>query len=182
VWISWCAPSRVRGSSSPRLRLILAGEGPLRPQIEGLVQDLGIQAYTRIVGAQPEDELKHLFGASDLYVSASQSDGSSISLLQAMACGLPAVVSDLPANREWVEHGENGWLFPPDDEGGLGDCLVRCAALDAATCRQMGLRNRKTVERKADWPRNVRRLVAFYRTVSAGHRARRPTKQREDSP
>ena len=57
-----------------------------------------------------------MYRAADLYLSASHSDGSSVSLMEALGCGLPVLVSDIPGNREWVTDGEQGWLFPDGDD------------------------------------------------------------------
>ncbi len=62
----------------------------------------GLEGRVQFAGNVPEDEMVTHFQASDVYISASHSDGSSVSLLQAMACGLPVIVSDIPGNREWV--------------------------------------------------------------------------------
>ena len=59
------------------------------------------------------------------YISASLSDGTANSLLEAMAAGLFPIVSDIPANREWIADGENGMLFPPGDHMALARCLER---------------------------------------------------------
>ena len=54
------------------------------------------------------DNLPLYYGASDLYLSASHSDGSSVSLMEALASGLPVLVSDIPGNREWISEGKTG--------------------------------------------------------------------------
>ena len=67
---------------------------------------------------------------ADLYISPSHVDGSSVSLMEALACGLPCLVSDIPANQEWVREGENGWLFPDGDDERLAGKIL--AAVQAA--------------------------------------------------
>ena len=63
--------------------------------------------------------------AADVYVSTSRSDSTSVSLLEAMACGIPPVVTDIPANREWITEGRNGLLVPPGDPVRLAEALRR---------------------------------------------------------
>ena len=62
---------------------------------------------------------------ADLYISASHVDGSSVSLMEALACGLPCVVSDIPANKEWVTDGVNGWIFPDGDVDALAEIILK---------------------------------------------------------
>ena len=64
-----------------------------------------------------QERLPDYFRAADLYVSCSLSDGSSVSLFEAMATGLPVVVTEAPGNHEWVLTSDNGWLAAPGDAG-----------------------------------------------------------------
>jgi glycosyltransferase involved in cell wall biosynthesis len=77
-------------------------------------------------------DLPGFLRAADVYVSASSSDGTSSSLLEAMASGLYPVVSDITANRPWVEHGKNGLLFAVGDAASLAEALRLCAAQRAS--------------------------------------------------
>jgi glycosyltransferase involved in cell wall biosynthesis len=65
---------------------------------------------------------------ADLYISPSHVDGSSVSLMEALACGLPALVSDIPANQEWVSEGVNGWLFPDGNADILAEKILAVIA------------------------------------------------------
>ena len=67
------------------------------------------------------------FRAADAYVSCAQSDGTSVSLLEAMATGLPAVATDIPSNREWVVDGQNGWLATDASAEEFADPFLRAA-------------------------------------------------------
>jgi hypothetical protein len=98
---------------------------------------------------------------ADLYLSASHSDGTSISLLEAMACGRPALVSDIPGNREWVQPGVNGWLFPDGDEKALAQAIVR-AVDQRQQLPEMGRAAREIAEQRADWERNFQELLKAY--------------------
>ena len=104
----------------PRLRLILLGGGSLAGQIQALLAQAGLHERVHLGGRVSQDDLPRYYRAADLYLSASHSDGSSVSLLEALASGLPVLVSDIPGNREWIEPGEAGWLFPDGDDAGPG--------------------------------------------------------------
>jgi glycosyltransferase involved in cell wall biosynthesis len=113
-------------AEEPGLRLLLLGGGSLAGQIQGLLHEYQLHDRVHLGGQTSQDELARAYHAADLYVSASHSDGSSVSLMEALACGLPVLVSDIPGNREWIEDGKAGWLFPDGDAAVLAQRLL-CA-------------------------------------------------------
>ena len=90
------------------------------------------------------------------------SDGTSISPLEAMACGKPTLVSDIPGNREWVTPGENGWWFL---DGGASKPWLRPfrSCCTASRLPGMGRAARCTAEQRADWEKNFPELLRAYR-------------------
>ena len=78
--------------------------------------------------------------AADVYVTTSLSDGTSVSLLEAISCGLPVVVVDAPAYFEWVEDRINGYIIPRRDSTVLAECLIALLQ-DPIRLREMGQRN-----------------------------------------
>lgn len=148
----------------PKVSVIIAGDGPLRASLVTLADELGVSSRTRFIGAVDNSRMPRLLHAADVYVSSSLSDGTSISLLEAMACGLPVVVSDLPANREWVETGRNGVLVSPGDSETLADAIERVLA-DPTLGRTMGQRNLEVARERANWNRNYEKLEEMFDTI-----------------
>jgi glycosyltransferase involved in cell wall biosynthesis len=108
---------------------------------------------------------------ADLYISASHVDGSSVSLMEALACGLPCLVSDIPANREWVTDGENGWLFPDGDAEALAARILQ--AIDRKyELYEMGLSARQLAESRADWNKNFPLLLFAYQSAINNRKSR----------
>jgi glycosyltransferase involved in cell wall biosynthesis len=151
----------------PALRLILAGTGSLRTFMIDRIEASGLADRFWLPGRVPYDELPMVYHTADVYVSASHSDGSSVSLLEAMACGLPAFVSDIPGNREWVEDGAAGRWFDPCDAAAL-EALMREAPHRIAELEQFGLQGRAVVEARADWRRNAPILLQAYDMALSG--------------
>jgi glycosyltransferase involved in cell wall biosynthesis len=149
-------------AAHPRLRLVLAGGGSLAGDVDRRIRDAGLEAVVHRPGAIGHDRLPEWFRAADLYASCAHSDGTSVSLLEAMATALPVLVTDISSNREWVVPGRNGWLAPPGDAAAVADALVDAARMDDDARRMMGIRNRATVEARADWAVNGRVLLAAY--------------------
>ncbi|MFP3853961.1 MAG: glycosyltransferase family 4 protein [Anaerolineales bacterium] len=155
----------------PRLRLLMLGGGSLGSELVERFHLGGVADQVVMPGQIRFEELPDYYRAADLYVSASHSDGSSISLLEAMACGLPALVSDIPANREWVQEGENGWLFSVRDSDALAWAL-RQAFKRQDRFPEFGAASRAIAAERADWERNFQVLMQAYEAAArlGGHR------------
>lgn len=141
--------------------VLMLGDGSLRRQVEAFIEGSGLKGKIHLAGQVREDALADYFAEADLYVSAAYCDGSSISLLQAMGCGLPVIVTDGFGNREWVFHRKNGWLYP---EGNV-DALVATVleALDDDEMRAaMGKASVAIVRSRANWELNFVKLLTAY--------------------
>lgn len=148
-------------ADNPALHLLLVGGGSLQKQFEEQLHMAGLDARSHFAGRVDRQALPNYYRAADLYLSASYSDGSSVSLLEAMACGLPPLVSDIPGNREWVEPGISGWLFQAGEVKSLIGSLIKHAQ-DESALKKTGAAARSVVERSANWKRNFPRLLEAY--------------------
>jgi glycosyltransferase involved in cell wall biosynthesis len=95
------------------------------------------------------------------------SDTTSVSLLEAMACGLFPVVSDIPANREWIEDNKNGALVSPRDTDRLGKAIVEVWR-DPELRRSAAIRNARIIEERADWHDNMGVLKSLFDRILSG--------------
>jgi glycosyltransferase involved in cell wall biosynthesis len=148
----------------PELRLILLGGGSQAAVIHHILGQEGMIDRVYIGGHIPQNELPAYYRSADLYLSASHSDGSSISLLEALACGRPVLVSDIPGNREWINHGVNGWLFPDGDDAALAEG-IRTAYRSSEILSIFGRGARIVAEQRADWGKNFKLLENAYEMV-----------------
>ena len=103
----------------PSTLFIIAGNGVLREYLQDLTRSLGVAAHVRFVGSIPFEDVGTYLASSDVYVSTSLTDSCPKSLQEAMACGTVPVVTDISANREWVQDGKNGFLISTDDDDAL---------------------------------------------------------------
>jgi glycosyltransferase involved in cell wall biosynthesis len=126
-----------------------------------IFQQGGVSNQVHFPGQVNQAELPHYYRSADLYVSASHSDGTSISLLEALACGTPALVSDIPGNREWVQPGVQGWWFPDGDAQELAQGITQ-AIQQRIRLAEMGCAARRLAEEKADWGKNFPQLLKAY--------------------
>src|SRR3989454_1000615 len=153
-------------AKEPRMRLILLGGGSLASKIERFLKSNKLDRFVHRPGVMPHDAISAYFRAVDLYVSCSLSDGSSVSLLEAMATGLPVVVSDTPGNREWVVSGKNGWLAPVGDAEAFAGHLITSSRSGSSARARISQANRGIAERRADWSRNSEQLRQAYERLA----------------
>ncbi len=151
----------------PQLRLILLGNGSQADRLRARIEAAGLVDKVHFGGQVQNDALPDFYRAADLYVSASHSDGSSVSLMEAMAAGLPALVSDIPGNREWVTPGEQGWWFEDGKPDALASSILQ-AAQRRADFEAVGRRSRELAEERANWPVNFWHLLEAYDLARAG--------------
>jgi L-malate glycosyltransferase len=147
------------------LRLLLLGNGSEADRVRSFIveRDLGDVVFTP--GVIPAAEMPRWFRTANAYVSCARSDGTSISLLQAMAAGLPVVVTDIASNREWISEDKNGWLASVGSPEDFASKLLRAVGADARDREAISERNQRVVAERADWNQNFPRLPRLYESL-----------------
>lgn len=145
----------------PNARFLFCGTGPLEKEMKKQIRRHRLSSYVHFTGFAKNEELPRYLNSADMYVSCSFSDGTSISLLEAMACGLPVVVTDLPGNLEWVMDGENGLVVPPGNSKKLAQRIVELLK-NKELRKKFGERNVAIAKKRADWEKNVGTLENIY--------------------
>jgi glycosyltransferase involved in cell wall biosynthesis len=144
--------------------LILLNGGSQGNTIRKILQNGGVMDRVTFGGQISQTDLPRWYHMADLYISPSHVDGSSVSLLEALACGLPCLVSDIPANKEWVVENENGWLFKDGDANHLAEKII-AAMNQRAKLPEIGSFARRSAEKRADWKKNAEALMNVYRNL-----------------
>jgi glycosyltransferase involved in cell wall biosynthesis len=156
--------------------LTVAGDGELRADLlERAERSIARRAIV-FVGDVDHQRMPSLLRDHHLYVSTSLSDTTSVSLLEAMACGLFPIVSDIPANREWIEDGVNGRLVPVQQPMKLAMTIIE-SWNDQASRDEAVRANLELVRERAEWKSNMRgvgelfeRLAGRKKSGAAGSR------------
>jgi glycosyltransferase involved in cell wall biosynthesis len=147
--------------SVPEAKFVIAGEGDQRNYLGDLARSLSVAGDIEFTGPVPHDEMPGYLASADIYVSTSYSDGTSNCLLEGMASGLPAVVTDIPANRSWINEGENGALFPVKDHNILADKIVYMLKHHELR-KRYGEINREIAIRRAEHRAEMEKLERLY--------------------
>ena len=143
------------------VELVMLGGGSQADLIRKIFADGGALDQVHFPGHIEQANLPDYYRSADLYLSASHTDGSSVSLLEAMASGCPAVVSDIPGNREWVRPGVNGWLFRDGDSDAMAQAILE-AIEHHKSLADMRKAARRVAEQRADWRKNFPELLHAY--------------------
>ena len=143
----------------PDLHLVIGNDGSLRQELKRLIESLDVAERASFIGRLEEGQLPALLRRATVYITASEVDGSSVTLLQAMACATPVVASDTPGNREWVKAQITGELFRSGESTDLARAIrVVLASRAGERVSSMGIAAREVIEERANWFRNSRQL------------------------
>jgi len=130
----------------PGALLILIGDGPSRRELEARVAQLGLAAHVRFAGRQPVSDICHWLRAGDLFALVSSNEGFPCSLSEAMAVGLPSVVTDIPGNAQLIDPGVHGLVVPVGDEARIAEAIAKLLADPECRSRMGQAARRRIVE------------------------------------
>lgn len=147
----------IAAHQNPSLRLVMLGNGSMKDRLVQIFQEADVLEQVSFPGQISQENLPPYYHRADIYICASHSDGTSISLLEALACGKPVIMSDIPGHREWVTPGVQGWLFPDGDAQTMAQFILK-ATENREQLIEMGRAARQLAEQRADWNKNFPEL------------------------
>jgi glycosyltransferase involved in cell wall biosynthesis len=139
------------------VRFIILGEGSHKDHLVDLARKLKIEKYVEFKGMVTRDELLEYYRDSDVYVSTSLSDSTSVSLLEAMNFGLIPIVTDIFGNREWIQDQRNGFLFPPSDSEALAEKIIHVVN-EFRHGERFRKENEAIIRERAVWEENMKNV------------------------
>ena len=134
--------------------MIISHNGDKRQQLLNQVRDSGLEDKIQFVGFVSEQEQINIYKKAQFYISIPLSDATSVSLLEAMAYGCIPIVSDIPANHEWIVGEENG-IFYEENKTGKDD-IYQAIKIKTAIANK----NRKIIKQRAIFPDAIKIFVA----------------------
>ncbi len=153
---------RIRPEQAPHLRLVIIGDGVHHSRVKQRLSDAGLAQQCWLPGAL--DDLHTLIPAFDLFVLPSLAEGISNTLLEAMACGLPVIATDVGGNSELVEHGTTGTLVPSNVPQAMAQAMA--AYVDTpALIDEQGAKGLKRAREQFSVDRMTGKYAALYRRI-----------------
>jgi len=156
------------------LRCLLVGGGEDRPLLERQIRELGLEGCVQILGRQPRHRVLELMAEADVLTLQSimtpsgMSEGIPVSLMEAMASGVPVIASSIRGIPELVEHGRTGLLVPHSDAHALGDALMKIYT-SPELARELAIRGREKVIREFDLTANTLAKQKLFEGVDAAN-------------
>ena len=151
----------------PNAKLALAGDGETRAAMERLAGELGIAASCRFLGVRRD--VPALLASWDVFCLSSLSEGTSVTILEAMATGLPVAATDVGGNPEIVRNGETGFLTPRGDAPALGRAILDLLR-DPKRARRFGDAGRTLARERFTIDRMTQKYRELYRELLSGAR------------
>ena len=152
-------------AQDPGLVLVMGGDGPLASEHRARVNHLGLADRVRFIGRVDEHELPALLRGADLYVTASETDGTSVTLLQAMACGTPVAASANAGNEWWITEGVTGREFEVGDVAALAGLMA-----DRSDASALVAAAQARVRARGDWSKNQMGMLEVMTSFRRPHR------------
>lgn len=147
-----------------RGRLVIAGAGPLKDELVRLATRIGVGDRVRFPGF--DREIKRWMQAADGFVLCSRWEGLPMALLEAGACGVPTVATDVPGTRDMIVDGENGWLVPAGEPAALAKAMTAMMEAPAEARCSMGECARRRVVEHFSLERVLDEWERLYRELS----------------
>lgn len=146
------------------LHLLIVGGGPLEASLKQRVSNLGIDDRVTFTGKISHEKVPVYLNMMDVFAALSVSESFGVSVVEAMACEVPVVVSAVGGLTEVIADGITGFAVPQGDVGEAAIAFDRLF-MDPGKRREMGLKSRARVEELYNWDRNVEQMMGIYRDV-----------------
>lgn len=146
------------------MRLTIAADGCEADNLKALVKQYKIQDKVNFTGRYNAETVGELLIENDVFISIPSSDSTSVSLLESMYCGLYSIVSDLPANGEWIKDKENGLIIGAIDEDSVKNALLWCYSNREKVIKASDL-NTSIIKKRALWKENAKIVEGLYKEI-----------------
>jgi len=154
----------------PEAKFLLVEKGSQEAELKKLAKSLGVSDSVKFGGWVPEDELPRYLALADIYVSTSLSDaGLASSTAEAMACGLPVIITDFGDNRKWVEDGVNGFIIPPRAPKVLASKIIYLLK-DKETQKRFGKINQGIIVERNNREKEMEKVAKLYEELIEKHK------------
>ncbi len=147
----------------PDLKILLVGDGPSKGKIKGLIEKFNLKKNVIIKENVPNENMPEVYQKSDIFVLPSLNEGVPKTLLEAMACGIPVIISEFPHLEELIKNA--GLTFPKGDVHALADKIMRLIR-DRELAKELGNNGRNKIVEGHSWGNTVLKTTELYEEVA----------------
>ena len=142
--------------------LTLAGDGPMRAEVEARIAEYGLSGAVKITGWLSSEQVRAELLQADALVLASFAEGLPVVIMEAMALGRPVITTSIAGIPELVRDGLEGIVIPAGDKQALAGAIERLVQMDAAALKSIGDRGRQRVRERHDIAMEAAKLVSHF--------------------
>lgn len=146
------------------VRLIIIGDGEQKDELQELIKSLNLEKEAQLFGFVPPAEVPHYLNLADVFVRPSLDEGFGNSFIEAMACRIPVIGTNVGGIPDIIVDGKNGFMVNPADIEGLSEAILKVLTNDALQFR-FAEEGYKTVKEKFDWNVVFKKIADVYQTV-----------------
>ena len=147
-----------------KTKLIITNSGDKKAEILDLIKEMNLEENIEYKGFIPRDVVANLLKTSDVYISIPTSDSTSVTLLEAMNSGIFPIVSNLPANKEWINDNENGFILKKINEDELYNLMIDSIEKKDLINKAKKI-NEKIIRNRAIWKDNMASIIYRYSEI-----------------
>ncbi len=148
------------------IKLVITNSGEKENEVLQNIKALGIEKSVEFLGFISHEQVIDLLKKSFIFISIPTSDSTSVTLLEAMACGTFPIVSDIPANNEWIVNNTNGLILEDNSEEKLNR-LIQCVLGNNELVKKARIENKNIIDNNAIWDDNMRDIKEYYQNLIA---------------
>ena len=154
---------KILGLKYPELPLVLhiAGKGSLEDRLKELSKELAIEDKVKFLGFIDHSKIPNVLNTFSVYVAVSIEESFGVAVVEAEACGVPVVVSNIGGLTEVVKDGETGFIVPPKEPKATAEAIERIL-LDEKLRQKLSINARKFILEKYDWKENFKVITEIY--------------------
>ena len=153
---------KILTSEIESVQVNIIGEGKERRKLEKLINELNLTDKVFLLGAKTQSEVKNFLSSADCYLQTSVSEGIPVALMEALACELPVISTEITGIPELVIHRTTGLLIPPKNEEAIAEAIKFLMA-NPSLAKNYGEAGRKHVEQHFDLQKNVCALINLFK-------------------
>lgn len=146
------------------IELTIVNDGDMKEELENIVNKIQLNEKIKILGSVNRNKVVSLLKDKDVYISIPTSDSTSVTLLEAMSCGIFPIVSDLPANKEWIEDSSNGYILKDISVDEMYEAMKK-AINNINLVNQSVIINDKIIKERALWRDNMKKVRDTYLSI-----------------
>lgn len=154
--------SLIRSLKDVDITSAIIGDGPDKNKLKNISDVMGVSDRVRFTGSVSDNDLRGLYSNASFFVLPSVSEGLPLTVLEAMASGIPVIANDIPGISEIIKHGDNGFLVDTNNINSL-ITAEQFMINNVLLCKRMGIKARETIEKKYSWEAMAIKIVDVYK-------------------